>query len=369
MYVEVFPELSDATKNNANDVVSPPDDDRKSLLNSKYTGPGTNFDTANNEDTNNVQSQNYDTEETIGTEEFLPGEAQARPLLVSTNSQPSVLSQFSSITGVRIGQTFQSFASNSTMMELNDSYHSASNPDHFYDLKTGQQIELNNSFRRSMAPDYEWRTRNNLYLEDIGDREKMKRRASSINMVRYIQSLQAIASDDDNDESSCDSFQRRINEAIVDKKNIRDSMSMSSNSLADSMQLSVDMNDKTDTSRAKYSSVRFSMLSRRSTRMSLTLRQSLLGTFCDDEEDEDEIENETLPHNGYESHYIPDVFSSQRDRRRSIVTESKEQLISSFYGQGAAETLVDDPHRMSLVFNNVIAPITQNDILRGMNDL
>lgn len=359
MYVEVFPELSGATKNNANDVVSPPDDDRNSLLNSKYTGTDTNFDTAN-EDTNNVQSQNYDTQETIGTEEFLPGEA---------TSRPSVLSQFSAISGVRIGQTFQSFASNSTMMELNDSYHSASNPDHFYDIKTGQQIELNNSFRRSMAPDYEWRTRNNLYLEDIGDREKMKRRASSINMVRYIKSLQAIASDDDNDESSCDSFQRRINEAIVDKKNIRDSMSMASNSLADSMQFSVEMNDKPDTSRAKYSSVRFSMLSRRSTRMSLTLRQSLLGTFCDDEEDEDEIENETLPHNGYESHYIPDVFSSQRDRRRSTVTESKEQLISSFYGQGAAETLVDDAHRMSLVFNNVIAPITQDDILRGMDDL
>lgn len=253
-------------------------------------------------------------------------------------------------------------------------------PEHFYD-ENGKQIELNKSFRESaVGMEYEWRTRNSLYLQGLGEREKMKRRASSMNMMRYIQTLQAIESESDSDSKygssgtdSRDSFQQKINDTIVYNQNNLDRSSVSIASLSESFQMSVDMNDKMDDGRGKYSSMKFSILSRRSTRMSLTLRQSLIGSFGDgdDEEsdDEEDVQESHSQQKPYDTQYIPDVFASRRDRWRSTMTESSGQLISKIYGNAAAEILAEDPNKMSIVLDNILAPVTHDDIMNELDDL
>lgn len=113
---------------------------------------------------------------------------------------------------------------------------------------------------------------------------------------------------------------------------------------------------------SKRTSIRMSLHNRRSTRMSLHLRSScllgdLLDGFVDLEEDEAAQPQDPrveLPQR--KTNFIPDIFESRRNKRRSSIIESSKDLLCAMYGNGAVESLFKHPERRISVIKNVISP-------------
>jgi len=113
---------------------------------------------------------------------------------------------------------------------------------------------------------------------------------------------------------------------------------------------------------SKRTSIRMSLHNRRSTRMSLHLRSScllgdLLDGFVDLEEDEAAQSQDPrveLPQQ--KTNFIPDIFESRRNKRRSSIIESSKDLLCVMYGNGAEESLFKHPERRISVIKNVISP-------------
>ena len=297
-------------------------------------------------------------QESQGTEDFLPDESHVEKL--PTELRSSRVSSFTS-------QSSHSNIERSSMLQT---------------YSFGSTILTNSLLSSSMsvAPEHEWRERNSLYLEELEEREKSKKHHSSTstNLLKYAQLLQAMGSDIDDD----DSFDQKIDELfapVIAKKSAQggaeeDPMHLSMTSLANSLQMSVESNENQHNSEIarRRRSVRFSMVSQRATRMSLILRQSCVSILEDDIEvdDGEERHNQNTIHNRdngmsqqRQSQYIPDIFWSQKERRRSSITESSAQLLAAVYGHEATEKLCSQPDRLSICLKNIVAPVTQDDIM------
>lgn len=237
----------------------------------------------------------------------------------------------------------------------------------------------------TIVPEYEWRARNSLYLEDAEEREKLKRRRSSVNVLKILQSI-----DCDSDEDDEATFDRKINELFTStlaRKNTRtgtddDALRFSMASLSNSLRMSVESSVEAPVRKraARKRSVRFSILNPRATRMSLTLRQSCFDFLNDDDSDNEDGSDDRYDDRKTQSHatgreslklierkYIPDIFGGQKERRRSSITESSAQLIAAVYGHDAAEKVCIDQNRMSICLQNIVAPVTQEEILEEVN--
>ena len=220
--------------------------------------------------------------------------------------------------------------------------------------------------------EYAWRTRNSEFLEIMEEEgKKMKRRRSSADHeLKHIHTMQAF------DETENDVIEGSECLDILDSIDIEESdkiicqpLRMSLDSIANSL---ADVSLDPRKARRK-SSVRFSLVNRRSARMSLILRQSCTtSSIFSDLDDEDDFEQgtkhehthtHTLPQR--RSYYIPDVFASQRNKRRSSIIESTSDLLNSVYGESAKEKLIN-PRRRSALLNSIIEPDTE-DILAGIH--
>lgn len=281
-----------------------------------------------------------------GTEDFLPEEPRAPPKSLSVDTRSSDISTLGHYSTDR-----------SSVMQLSDSSRFGNNSTNSF---------LSSSM--SLAPEQDWKPRNSLFLEELEEKNRNKRRRSSVNVLKYAQLLQAIDSDSEDDD---DAFDKRINDlfsnAIVQsaKTGVKeDSMRLSMASLGNSLNMSIGSTHLASQNKfqaMRKRSVRFSLISPRSTRMSLILRQSCISNL----EDEDESRpqpgiNAATQHQ--QSQYVPDIFWSQKERRRSSITESSAQLIAAVYGLEAAEKLSANPGRMSACLQNIMAP-SQDDIM------
>ena len=56
------------------------------------------------------------------------------------------------------------------------------------------------------------------------------------------------------------------------------------------------------------------------------------------------------------TNFIPDIFESRRNKRRSSIIESSKDLLCVMYGNGAEESLFKHPERRISVIKNVISP-------------
>lgn len=106
-------------------------------------------------------------------------------------------------------------------------------------------------------------------------------------------------------------------------------------------------------SRRSFHASRMSLCSRRSSRMSIVLRSSFLSSFDagSDEEDRAKVS-------------VPDVFKSRADRRKSILTESTSQLITTVFGSASAELASKSPQRQSFLLRDVLNPIKAGDLMQ-----
>jgi len=106
-------------------------------------------------------------------------------------------------------------------------------------------------------------------------------------------------------------------------------------------------------SRRSFHASRMSLCSRRSSRMSIVLRSSFLSSFDagSDEEDRAKVS-------------VPDVFKSRADRRKSILTESTSQLITTVFGPASAELARNSPERQSFLLRDVLNPIKAGDLMQ-----
>jgi hypothetical protein len=254
-----------------------------------------------------------------------------------------------------------------------------------FDLRNSRSRQNSRSHQNQSLPstingsEYEWRTKNSEHLEELEAWGKMKRRRSS--MLKFVQTMQAFDEiennndDDDDDNKSCDSFYQKIDETI--HKTVEEeafdplSFNMSTASFSESIQLS-DLSIA-EPMAARRRSVRFSLISRRSTRMSLVFRQScadILGDLSDEDDEEDDDQDNTRfpPLPARKSHYIPDVFKSRHDKRRSVIIESSSQFLDAMYGDGSAGKLVGKPERRSIILDNILAPITHDDLLEEIHN-
>ena len=239
----------------------------------------------------------------------------------------------------------------------------------------------------SKEEEYVWRTRNSEFLDSMEECSQMKRRRSlsspaEEHELKFIHTMQAF--DEIENHADCDKgAETDIISALPIKR-------MSVASLADSLanaELNGEKEGKREHSTIREDPVKFSFVSRRSTRMSLTFRQSCCMSFIegisdyeDDEDDDDTIPIQTqegqtktnanvshaqLPQR--KSHYIPDVFASKRDKRRSSIIESSKDFLVACYGKGAEEKLVKHTKRRSVVLNNFLAPASYKELLNAMH--
>ena len=228
---------------------------------------------------------------------------------------------------------------------------------YFHSFTTGKKVPLRDSFLQTMdVPNMnennDWMQSNNARLERVS-RDKMSRRRSTF--VQMMKDLNPIEDDGDNDSDS-DTFDERIDK-ILSRFSHKggsngDSMSISNmGSFAmDSLRMSLD--DVDVSNHMKRMSVKLNGATRRSTRMSLALRQSLFSL------DEDEGMQQS------NSVYIPDVFDSKRNRRGDTIVESSSQLLSAVYGQKEIEdTVKKEPERAGFLLNSLVMSNSDADEL------
>lgn len=229
---------------------------------------------------------------------------------------------------------------------------------YFHSFTTGKKVPLRESFLHTMdVPNMnennEWMQSNNARLEQMS-RDKMSRRRSTF--VQMMKDLNPLEYDGDNDSDS-DTFDERIDKILSrfsqkGGSNV-DSMSISNmDSFAmDSLRMSLD--DVDVSNHMKRMSVKLNGATRRSTRMSLALRQSL---FSLDEDDKDMPQSNSV--------YIPDIFDSKRNRRGDTIVESSSQLLSAVYGKKEIEeTVKKEPERAEFLLNSLVMSNSDADEL------
>ena len=222
----------------------------------------------------------------------------------------------------------------------------------------------------SAGPPYmEWEGRNHDYLADLGHQCKKERRRSSAMVGNYVKLLESLGSSADGEDDDDDFIDARLNQisGIFGNGSQIDRDSVSMDGLATSMRASLTLNevfgDENDRGkRASFNrsslrgSSRMSLCSRRSARMSLILRQSCLDSFASESAD-----------SGYdemvEKRHIPDVFSSKRNRRDSIVTPSKAQLVATVFGNEAAKIATASPGTESALLRSALEPVMGDELM------
>lgn len=227
---------------------------------------------------------------------------------------------------------------------------------YFHSFTTGKKVPLRGSFLHTMEvpnmnENKDWMQSNNARLEQMS-RDKMSRRRSTF--VQMMKDLNPIEYDGDSDSDTFDERIDRILSRFSQKggSNV-DSMSISNmGSFAmDSLRMSLDDIDVSN--HMKRMSVKLNGATRRSTRMSLALRQSL---FSMDEDEEDTSQSKSV--------YIPDVFDSKRNRRGDTIVESSSQLLSAVYGQKEIEeTVKKEPERAEFLLNSLVMSNSDADEL------
>lgn len=227
---------------------------------------------------------------------------------------------------------------------------------YFHSFTTGKKVPLRGSFLHTMEvpnmnENNDWMQSNNARLEQMS-RDKMSRRRSTF--VQMMKDLNPIEYDGDSDSDTFDERIDRILSRFSQKggSNV-DSMSISNmGSFAmDSLRMSLDDIDVSN--HMKRMSVKLNGATRRSTRMSLALRQSL---FSMDEDEEDTSQSKSV--------YIPDVFDSKRNRRGDTIVESSSQLLSAVYGQKEIEeTVKKEPERAEFLLNSLVMSNSDADEL------
>lgn len=226
----------------------------------------------------------------------------------------------------------------------------------FIHLQQAKKVPLRGSFLHTMEvpnmnENNDWMQSNNARLEQMS-RDKMSRRRSTF--VQMMKDLNPIEYDGDSDSDTFDERIDRILSRFSQKggSNV-DSMSISNmGSFAmDSLRMSLDDIDVSN--HMKRMSVKLNGATRRSTRMSLALRQSL---FSMDEDEEDTSQSKSV--------YIPDVFDSKRNRRGDTIVESSSQLLSAVYGQKEIEeTVKKEPERAEFLLNSLVMSNSDADEL------
>ena len=215
----------------------------------------------------------------------------------------------------------------------------------------------------------EWEGRNHDYLAELDHQCKKERRRSSAMVGNYVKLLESLGSSADGEDDDDDFIDARLNQisGIFGNGSQIDRDSDSIDGLATSMRASLtlkevfgDENDRGKRASFNRSSLRgssrMSLCSRRSARMSLILRQSCLDSFASESAD-----------SGYdemvEKRHIPDVFSSKRNRRDSIVTPSKAQLVATVFGNEAAKIATASPGTESALLRSALEPVMGDELM------
>lgn len=182
----------------------------------------------------------------------------------------------------------------------------------FYDLDDNTQIKMRSSFvggKSKRRPPVS-RDRHSLYLPDM-DRHyfSSRRRSSAINATKLLEQLQKFdaetSEDDESDIEEDHRAKRKFPDANEAVSHLRNSLRAS---------LKIDDIFKPDSKRADR---------RRSKRVSLLLRQSLISSWANINDCEDISKNSVS---------LPDLFDTKRDRRRSTITESSQDLLKKVFG-------------------------------------
>jgi len=317
--------------------------------------------------------QNSVAEDEVGTQDFLP-EMVRPPQPVSSRSDSSRSLPSTSYSSAHPGNAPD--LSMSMPMSFNPrGGHVTQFTPQFYDedgnvvnLATSDFLHSSIDSVDTIRPmENEWKKRNSLYLAEFEDRGNVNRRQSSVQMNNYINALKSLGEDDDDGDDADFDFDAKVDQVVSrflpqNGRGDRDSsMSMDMNSLADSFRSSINLSDAlgAGAGSGQRFSMRMSMCSRRSTRMSLVLRQSLLGSFELDNDDE-----------ATRSVYVPDTFNSRPDRRRSTITLSTSQLLATVFGYEAVNREKEHPGRESILLRSLLEPVMADDLMMeisGMN--
>ena len=305
-----------------------------------------------------------------GYEEFLPGAGSRNHNMQNKHSR-GLSSDSSQITSLYSNRTASVQHYNSRIpapyskSKSNGNDKSGREQKHIHDIDTGERISISSLLQSSGSQDSEaeWKRYNSLYLADLESRGRADTRRSSVKMLQYIKTFQALQDDDDED----DVFEGRVDEVVSNFTDCLDRNSISSFSMAslsNSLRMSIDLNADTRSSKRRYS--KMSTVSRQSILMSLVLRQSALGfdKFDEDEDDDSDIQqNEVNTQHTRrkmgsiktEARYVPDVFGSKVDRRRDSIVESATQLLATVYGQEALDASMKEPGRRKSLLDSFLA--------------
>lgn len=231
----------------------------------------------------------------------------------------------------------------------------------FYALD-GDRINLRPSFvhvEQHMPPPPS-RTRNSLYHPDLETCRSIDRRRSSIIATKILDQLHKL--DEALDEDS-ESEEEEVNRDFRPKRKLSTSEALSHfrGSLRQSLTLgNIDeiFDPRPETKRADR---------RKSTRMSLLLRQSLISSWANItdtvEDDSDEVTSRS----------IADLFNAKKDRRRSVITESSSDLLKKVFGNekgdippGCEKDVLKeilDPHSTDILMTSVLSATCLEDSL------
>lgn len=182
----------------------------------------------------------------------------------------------------------------------------------FYDLDDNTQIKMRSSFigsKSSRRPPVS-RDRHSLYLPDMDKNfYANRRRSSAMNATKLLEQLQKFDAETSEDDES------DIEEDHRPKRKFPDANEAVSH-LRNSLRASLKIDDifKPDAKRADR---------RRSKRVSLLLRQSLISSWANVNDCADISKNSVS---------LPDLFDTKCDRRRSTITESSQDLLKKVFG-------------------------------------
>eukprot|EP00551_Chaetoceros_affinis_P012747 CAMPEP_0203665980 /NCGR_PEP_ID=MMETSP0090-20130426/3113_1 /ASSEMBLY_ACC=CAM_ASM_001088 /TAXON_ID=426623 /ORGANISM="Chaetoceros affinis, Strain CCMP159" /LENGTH=749 /DNA_ID=CAMNT_0050529739 /DNA_START=217 /DNA_END=2466 /DNA_ORIENTATION=+ len=229
----------------------------------------------------------------------------------------------------------------------------------FYALD-GDRINLRPSFvhvEQSMplAPS---RTRNSLYHPDL-ETCKIDRRRSSVIATKLLEQLQKL--DEEIEDSESEEEEENRDFRPKRKLSASEAISHFRGSLRQSLTLgNLDeiFDPRPETKRADR---------RKSTRMSLLLRQSLISSWANI--------TEAIQDDGEEvgSRSIADLFNAKKDRRRSVITESSNDLLKKVFGNekgdippGCEKDILKeilDPHSTDILMTSVLSTPFMDDSL------
>lgn len=213
-------------------------------------------------------------------------------------------------------------------------------PGTFYDLESNEPVPLRGSFLNPVNKNKHQATaRNSLYHPDLHKGPgPVDRRRSSVMVAAFLERLQDF--DDSSDSEPEEDFRS--------KRKFRDSSS-AVNHLRGSLRESLKLDDifQPDNKRVDR---------RRSKRVSLLLRQSLISSWANVND---------APINNRGSMSLPDLFDTKVDRRRSIITESSHELLRKVLGaqkdlipSGCEKDILKeilDPHSTDVLMRSILS--------------